>query len=79
MNPDGLCGQDLVAILASMTPCARLYGWLGCRLAAAYPNADHAYASWLRTYSSAEYLVAPAMKEALLDELAASYNYGTPS
>jgi hypothetical protein len=49
-----------------MIPCARLYGFLGCRLAAAMSRApphargaaaDNPYAEWLQTYSSPEYLV----------------------
>jgi thiaminase len=48
-------------VLAAMIPCARLYGFLGCRLASATAHlAPHAYSDWVATYSSAEYLVSEA-------------------
>jgi thiaminase len=40
-----------------MAPCSRLYGFLGCQLALAYPGASHQYSHWIDTYSSPEYLV----------------------
>jgi hypothetical protein len=40
-----------------MAPCSRLYGFLGCQLALAYPGASHQYSHWIDTYSSANYLV----------------------
>jgi hypothetical protein len=43
-----------------MTPCSRLYGYLGCTLAAATERvglSKHAYSDWVETYSGAEYLV----------------------
>lgn len=49
--------QGLAGILAAMAPCARLYGFLGCQLALAYPNVNHQYSSWIKTYSSDDYLV----------------------
>lgn len=61
--------QSVACILAAMMPCARLYGFLGLELAAAFPNAQHAYKNWIVTYSSAPYLSVPDMQEALLDEL----------
>lgn len=53
-----------------MVPCSRLYGYLGCQLAAAYPGAAHAYADWIDTYSSPDYLALPALKEKLFDRVA---------
>lgn len=45
-------------VLAAMIPCSRLYGYLGCTLAAATRTLGrHAYSEWLDTYSGAEYLV----------------------
>jgi hypothetical protein len=49
--------QGLAGILAAMAPCSRLYGFLGCQLALAYPGASHQYSHWIDTYSSPEYLV----------------------
>jgi thiaminase (transcriptional activator TenA) len=74
-------------ILAAMAPCSRLYGWLGCSLAAAgviigradrasSPPSSHPYADWIATYSSPEYLSAPAAKEALLDRVAGAADAG---
>lgn len=70
----------VACILAAMTPCSRLYGWLGCVLARAgagrAADGSRPYGDWIATYSSAEYLVAPAAKEALLDRLVASADEG---
>lgn len=70
---DGLA--RVACILAAMAPCSRLYGWLGCTLDHARVVVGgappHPYADWVATYSSAEYLAAPAAKEELLDRLAA--------
>jgi thiaminase len=63
-------------ILAAMTPCARLYGFLGLALAAAFPNARHAYSDWIATYSGRPYLSVPDAQEALLDEIGDQGNYG---
>lgn len=54
-----LSQQSSVAeVLAAMIPCSRLYGFLGCRLAAATSHLGrHAYSEWVDTYSSEAYLV----------------------
>ncbi|GIL79240.1 hypothetical protein Vretifemale_8627 [Volvox reticuliferus] len=71
-------GQDggVAEILAAMLPCSRLYGFLGCALAAAHgaglgagETPSHEYWEWVRTYSSSEYLAIPALKEAIFDRL----------
>lgn len=51
---------------AAMTPCMRLYAWLGQQLA---PKLDPAspYAAWVETYSSPDLEVLAARLEALLD------------
>lgn len=58
------CMQTHIAeVLAAMIPCSRLYGYLGCTLAAAAAATGagrHAYSEWLDTYSGAEYLVRTA-------------------
>eukprot|EP00200_Dunaliella_tertiolecta_P010578 CAMPEP_0202372268 /NCGR_PEP_ID=MMETSP1127-20130417/3487_1 /ASSEMBLY_ACC=CAM_ASM_000462 /TAXON_ID=3047 /ORGANISM="Dunaliella tertiolecta, Strain CCMP1320" /LENGTH=624 /DNA_ID=CAMNT_0048968743 /DNA_START=13 /DNA_END=1884 /DNA_ORIENTATION=+ len=56
-------------ILAAMAPCSRLYAWLGCTLADAYPGASHQYVEWIETYSSEGYMALPDIKEGLLHEL----------
>lgn len=48
----------MAEILAAMIPCSRLYGYLGCTLAAATAHLGrHNYSEWLDTYSGADYLV----------------------
>ena len=48
--------------LAAMTPCMRLYAWLGPQLPAAGP-----YAEWVRTYADPSFAALAARLEALLD------------
>jgi thiaminase len=53
-----LLQTSVAEVLAAMIPCARLYGFLGCQLAAATRGQPrHAYSEWVDTYSGAEYLV----------------------
>jgi thiaminase/transcriptional activator TenA len=55
--------------LAAMTPCARLYGYLGGEIARdGIPQ--HRYADWIRTYSSDDYARHVRGMEALLERLA---------
>ncbi len=56
--------------LAAMTPCMRLYMFLGCKLAERGPH-GHGYQDWIRTYSSEEFFDLVAKIEALLDHHAA--------
>jgi thiaminase len=47
-------------VLAAMAPCSRLYGFLGCALAAAHPRAarrGNPYRDWIDVYSGFDYLV----------------------
>lgn len=55
-------------ICAAMTPCMRLYAWLGQQLA---PRTDPAspYAEWVHTYGSADFEQLAATVETLLDDL----------
>ena len=62
-----------------MTPCSKLYGYLGQHLARAYPHANHAYRDWILTYSSASYNALPAAKEVLLNRLGKGRGFGEPS
>jgi len=55
---------------AAMTPCMRLYAFLGQSLAVT-PLADgHPYVDWIRTYSSADFEVLASRLEGLLDRYA---------
>ena len=57
-------------LLAAMTPCMRLYGWLGARLAAEPGSAR--YAAWINTYADSGYARLVDAIEALFNALAES-------
>ncbi|WP_425152967.1 TenA family protein [Candidatus Palauibacter sp.] len=57
-------------ILAAMTPCMRLYAWLGQHLSAG-DHEGNPYREWIETYASDEFEALAAELEGLLDELAA--------
>jgi thiaminase/transcriptional activator TenA len=61
----GLC-----EILAAMTPCMRLYAYLGGELAACCTN-SHPYRRWIETYSGADFGRLAQELETLLDQAAA--------
>ena len=57
-------------IVAAMTPCMRLYAYLGKELAAETGGgslASHPYREWIETYSGTEFQAAAAKLETLLD------------
>jgi thiaminase/transcriptional activator TenA len=58
-------------ISAAMTPCLRLYAWLGQRLRAQVGHPDHAYADWIDTYADPAFETLALRLETLLDRLAA--------
>ncbi len=60
-------------IMAAMTPCMRLYAYLGQELALA-GHSQNPYREWIETYSSEKFEALAAGLESLLDELAE----GTP-
>ena len=62
-------GQDVGLTLAAMTPCMRLYAFLGQRLAAEQQSI-HTYSDWVQTYSSTGFAALAAQLEALLDRYA---------
>ena len=68
--------QSVPCILAAMTPCVRIYGFLGTHLARDSPCSGNPYAAWIRTYSDPAYLALPERMEALLDNLGAAEDYG---
>ncbi len=58
---------------AAMTPCMRLYAFLGQSLApilTTVPDAEHPYSEWLRTYAAPEFEALATQLEALLDRYA---------
>ncbi|MBO4792948.1 MAG: TenA family protein [Deltaproteobacteria bacterium] len=46
-------GEGTGLIVTALTPCMRLYSWLGRELAAQHPEA-HAYRDWIDTYAADE-------------------------
>ena len=54
-------------MFAAMTPCVRLYAWLGAALEA---NAAGPYAQWVQTYADPAFEVLATLLERLLDEQA---------
>jgi thiaminase/transcriptional activator TenA len=52
-----------------MTPCMRLYGFLGTELAQTVV-AENPYQSWIATYSSPDFQALIARVESLLDAMA---------
>jgi thiaminase/transcriptional activator TenA len=57
--------RDLGVIFAAMTPCMRLYAWLGTSLDA---ETAGPYAQWVQTYADPEFESTAAALERLLDE-----------
>jgi thiaminase/transcriptional activator TenA len=68
-------GGDPGLICAAMTPCLRLYAWLGQQLRAQVGHPDHAYAEWINTYAHPEFEALAGQLEQLLDRHATA---GTP-
>lgn len=65
-------GGDPGLICAAMTPCLRLYAWLGQQLRAQVGHPDHAYAAWIDTYADPEFEALAGQLESLLNRLASS-------
>ncbi|WP_341526802.1 TenA family protein [Nostoc sp. UHCC 0302] len=62
-------GGDVGLIAAAMSPCMRLYAFLGEQLANdGIPN--HQYADWIRTYSSVDFQPLAQQLESLVDNYA---------
>jgi thiaminase (transcriptional activator TenA) len=57
--------RDVGVVFAAMTPCMRLYAWLGASLD---ETAAGQYAEWVRTYSDPEFEALACKLEALLDD-----------
>ena len=61
-------GYDTGMTVAALTPCMRLYAWLGKELAAKNPE-EHHYTEWIRTYSSDEIEELACELEGLLGQI----------
>lgn len=68
--------QDVAQILAAMTPCCRLYAFLGCLLSESYSLHNHAYSDWIRKYSSPDFLALADKSEQLLNLLGRDAPFG---
>jgi thiaminase/transcriptional activator TenA len=63
--------RDVGEICAAMTPCMRLYAFLGQQLQPVLmAREQHPYAEWIRTYSAPEFEELAARLERLLDRYA---------
>ena len=60
--------SDVGDILAAMTPCMRLYAWIGQQLALG-DHTDNPYGNWIHAYAGAEFEELALTLELLLDEL----------
>jgi thiaminase/transcriptional activator TenA len=60
-------------IAAAMTPCMRLYAYLGQQLSA-HTNPESPYREWVETYSSAEFEALARRLEALLDRYGSDHD-----
>jgi len=60
---------DIGEIMAAMTPCMRLYAYLGQELAVE-DHTQNPYREWVETYSSDEFEALAGELESLLDQLA---------
>jgi thiaminase/transcriptional activator TenA len=60
---------EMDVIIAAMTPCMRLYGYLGVELAKTRTSGNP-YQEWIATYSGSDFGELVARLEALLDKLA---------
>lgn len=66
-------GGDVGLTAAAMSPCMRLYAYLGEQLASnGIPN--HQYADWIRTYSSADFLPLAQQLASLVDKYATAHH-----
>ncbi len=62
--------HDVGETCAAMTPCMRLYAWLGQELARVPQVDGNPYAEWIATYASADFAALGTELERLLDRYA---------
>ncbi|MFA7164285.1 MAG: TenA family protein [Desulfoplanes sp.] len=63
-------GYGTGMIVTALTPCMRLYAWLGRQLAAQGITAKHPYTDWIRTYSAPDFEDLALRLEVLTDTYA---------
>jgi thiaminase (transcriptional activator TenA) len=66
-----VAGVTVGETLAAMTPCMRLYAYLGAELGRAPLPADHPYRDWIEAYAGGEFQALAALIESLLDRYSA--------
>jgi thiaminase/transcriptional activator TenA len=64
--------QGVGETCAAMTPCMRLYAFLGQSLAADHPDETHPYVEWIRTYADPSFEALAVRLENLLDRYASA-------
>ena len=64
--------SSFIEIMAAMTPCMRLYSWLGKKLVNTYSN--NPYRDWILTYSDQGFDNLAKKLENLIDEYSDSYD-----
>ena len=64
-------GSGVGLTVAAMTPCLRLYAFLGQQLAQPHIP-EHALSEWISTYSSPEFEILASRLESLVDRYAAA-------
>ncbi|MBE3557518.1 MAG: TenA family protein [Firmicutes bacterium] len=62
--------RDAGSLAVAMTPCSRLYAFLGASLAPQV-TPDHPYAAWVQAYASPDFEASAVQLEHLVDRLAA--------
>lgn len=74
--------QEVGLTAVAMSPCMRLYAYLGESLAAAHPAHQHRYSSWINTYSGPEFAALLLQIEQLVERysqpselIASTYRY----
>ena len=58
--------NSLIEIICSMTPCMRLYSWIGCSLSNHIEN--NPYSEWIKTYSDEGFNTLAKSLESIIDQ-----------
>ena len=69
--------QNVAGIVAAMTPCFRLYAYIGCQLAAENTSHNHDFSNWISTYSGRDFMAQAEKIESLLSILTPGQDRGS--
>eukprot|EP00898_Chlorokybus_atmophyticus_P007846 jgi/Chlat1/8062/Chrsp73S07533 len=73
INKNNPLGDGVAQALAALTPCMRLYVFLGKAIGEQQPpTVQHAYSKWIETYSAPEFEAQAVLLERLLDDVASA-------